>query len=246
MALSLIFDLAVVIILLVSAGVSFFRGVIREVLTIFGFLGGILAAFFLGGAVAPMVMNFFNIEPDSPDKLFGMVPYDIVATVATYGGIFLAVFLLLQLASHFISSAANAVGLGPVDRTLGVFFGIARGVLLLGILYLPFHFVLPDENKESWFGSSKTFVFIEGTSKWLSGFLPNSDNGETGDNSTTREILQDIDVLKDPNGDVNKKPKTDVSIPQPSDAESYSDEQRQELNNVIKDSEQEQPKQTPN
>ena len=237
MALSLIFDLAVVIILLVSAGVSFFRGVIREVLTIFGFLGGILAAFFLGGALTPMVMNFFNIEKDTPNKLFGMVPYDIVATVATYGGIFLAVFLILQLASYFISSAANAIGLGPVDRTLGVFFGLARGVLLLGFLYLPFHFILPDENKENWFGSSKAFVYIESTSKWLSGFSPFANEpSKPDDTNTTREILQDIDVLKDPSD--KPKSKSDITVQQPSDAESYSDEQRQKLDTVIKDNEQ--------
>lgn len=236
MALSLIFDLAVVIILLVSAGVSFFRGVIREVLTIFGFLGGIIVAFFGGGVVTPMVLNAFDLNGDDVGKLFGMVPYDIVATVATYGGIFLAVFLLLQLASHFISSAAKAVGLGPVDRTLGVFFGLARGILLLGILYLPFHFILPDENKENWFGSSKTHVFIEGTSTWLSGFLPNS---EEDNKNSTREILQDIDVLKDPSQKEKPEPKADadVSMPQPSDAEAYSDEQRQKMDDIIKNSE---------
>lgn len=241
MALSLIFDLAVVIILLVSAGVSFFRGIIREVLTIFGFMGGILAAFFLGGTVTPMVLNAFDLTGDDVGKLFGIVPYDIVASVATYGGIFLAVFLLLQLASHFISSAAKAVGLGPVDRTLGVFFGLVRGILLLGILYLPFHFILPDENKETWFGTSKTFVFIQGTSTWLAGFLPNaSENGD--ESNSTREILQDIDVLKDPSKK-DKEPEAgkDVSMPQPSDAESYSDEQRQKLNDVIKQSDPEKP-----
>lgn len=235
MGIALIFDILIIIIVLVSAGVSFFRGIIKEVLTIFGFAGGLIGAFFGGGLFAPMVQNAFGVsgaDGQEVGKLLGIIPYDMVATIATYGGIFLIIFLGLQFISHHISKGAKAIGLGPVDRTLGVFFGLARAILLLGVLYLPFHLILPDENKESWFGSSKTFVFVEGATNFLAGFLPASaDNTKDGE-TNTREILQGMDVLKDP----NKAEKTDekpIEMPQPSTRESYSDDARSELNKTI-------------
>ena len=232
MGISLILDLLVIIILLVSAGVSFFRGIIKEVLTIFGFAGGILGAVFGGALFTPMVKNALGLTGEGEvGKLLGFIPYDMVATIATYGGIFLIIFLSLQFISHNISKGAKAIGLGPVDRTLGVFFGLARGILLLGVLYLPFHLILPDENKEQWFSSSKTFVFVEGTTKFLSGFLPAT--ATTSDEKNTRETLQDLDILKDPDKKAKETEKP-VGMPQPSDQESYSDETRQELNKTIK------------
>lgn len=234
MGIALIFDILVVIIVLVSAGVSFFRGIIKEVLTIFGFAGGIICAFLGGGLFAPMVQNAFGVsgtDGQEVGKLLGIIPYDMVATIATYGGIFLIIFLGLQFISHHISKGAKAIGLGPVDRTLGVFFGLARAILLLGVLYLPFHLILPDENKEQWFGTSKTFVFVEGATNFLSGFLPASATDENAEKNT-REILQGIDVLKDPNKKEIKDEKP-IEMPQPSDRESYSDDARSELNKTI-------------
>jgi membrane protein required for colicin V production len=204
MGISLIFDLFVVLILLVSAGVSFFRGFIREVLTIFGFVGGAMAAFFAGGIVSDFIKTQFNLTGDDVGKLFGLIPYDMVASIASYGGIFIAVFLSLQLASHFISSAAKAIGLGPVDRTLGVFFGLARGVLLLAILYLPFNLILPDENKEAWFGSSKTHVFLESGSNWLAEFLPKSDE-TTKDDTSPKEPAKDVTMPQPENDPTQDK-----------------------------------------
>ncbi len=163
-----------------------------------------MAAFFGGGIVSDFIKTQFNLTGDDVGKLFGLIPYDMVATIASYGGIFIAVFLSLQLASHFISSAAKAMGLGPVDRTLGVFFGLARGVLLLAILYLPFNLILPDENKEAWFGSSKTHVFLESGSNWLGEFLPKSDE-PTKDDSSPKESAKDVTMPQPENDPTQDK-----------------------------------------
>ena len=56
-----------------------------------------------------------------------------------------------------LSGAVNAMGLGPVDRSLGVFFGVARALLLLGLVYLPFHLLLDDDARRI---SSKTARLI--------------------------------------------------------------------------------------
>lgn len=50
---------------------------------------------------------------------------------AAYVIIFIAVLLLFSIARKVISMLLSAVGLGLLDRLLGAFFGIFRGVLVV-------------------------------------------------------------------------------------------------------------------
>lgn len=227
MDISVLVDIGVIVILLISAAVSFFRGLIKEVLTILGVLGGGFAALNFGASVVPITSKWFGIE-DGKDagKLFDLIPMEMAAQVTAYAGIFVIVFIILQLASHLISSAAQAIGLGPVDRTLGVFFGIARGLLLLGVLYLPFHLILPEDSKKEWFEKSQTMVFVKGTTEWLISFVPQEKSSEKIVNET-KEKLNAIDVLGD------KRIDKDAAQDKPADG--YSDTTRKTMEDLIKD-----------
>ncbi|HNQ92873.1 MAG TPA: CvpA family protein [Alphaproteobacteria bacterium] len=198
MAIATLIDIGVILVLLVSAGVSFFRGLVREVLTIVGVVGGALAALTFGGTLKPIVYGWYGIE-DGKDagKLFDMIPMELAADISAYALIFVGVFMVLQLASHFLASMLHAIGLGPVDRTLGVFFGVARGVLLLGVLYLPFHLVLSDENKKDWLSGSKTMFYVEPVSEWLASFMPSDEKAKETVTDEARDKLRDIDILGD-------------------------------------------------
>ncbi len=232
MNIAALVDIGVVAVLLISAGVSFFRGFIREVLTILGVLGGGFAALTFGASVVPLTSKWFGIEEGKdPEKIFDLIPADIAAQICAYGGIFILVFMVLQLASYLISKAVQAVGLGPIDRTLGIFFGLARGLLFLGILYLPFHlFILPEDTKKEWFEKSRTMVFIEGTTNWLMSFAPSSDETSEDVVNTTREKLNEIDILGDKRITPETKEETDSTD---KGSIGYSDKARQGLENLI-------------
>ncbi len=198
MTIALLVDIGVILVLLISAGVSFYRGVIREVLTIVGVMGGALAALLFGGALKPFAYGWFGIKDgEDAGKLFDLIPMNLAADITAYALVFIGVFLLLQLASYFLASSAHAIGLGPVDRTLGVFFGVARGVLLLGLVYLPFHLILPDENKKEWLSGSKTIFYIENVAEWMATYLPQDGQGAGDIAEDARERLREIDVLGD-------------------------------------------------
>lgn len=233
MDISVLVDIGVIVILLISAGVSFFRGLIREVLTIVGALGGGFAALTFGPSVIPLTSKWFGIEEGKEaGKLFDMIPMELAAQITAYAGIFIIVFIILQLASHLISSAAQAVGLGPIDRTLGIFFGLARGLLLLGVLYLPFHLILPEDSKKEWFENSQTMVFVQGTTKWLISFVPQEKtSAEIVDQ--TRNKLNAIDVLGDKRITQEAKEGAEKSQAKPAEAKGYSDKDRKNLENLI-------------
>lgn len=232
MSISAIIDIGIVLIILVSAGVSFFRGFVREVLTIFGVIFGALAAYLFGGKVAPVIAGWLGVEEgQKPDRLFDLIPYDIVASVCAYAGIFLAVFLILQLISYFTSASIKAIGLGPVDRSLGVIFGIARAFLFLGIIYLVLGGLIPKDNKEEILGKSKTIIYVEAVSDWLKGFMPDSDKTEEVQDQASEKLkdIQDAgqDAAEKAQDKVNELKREADKLP------AYSSEGRKSLNNLI-------------
>ena len=137
------------------------------------------------------------------------------------------------------------MGLGPVDRTFGVVFGIVRAVLLLGLLYLPFHLLMDDEAKETHFAESKTHLYIEKTANLIAGFLPSSEDvQEKADEVTNGEIkqkLMDHNILDDGDGSSTileqlTGEKTQDDEDRTKDAETgtgYETKQRQELKNLL-------------
>lgn len=199
MEISNFVDIGIVVILLISVAVSFYRGLIREVLTIFGVLGGVLAAVMFGAQLKPYTHQWFGvIEGKEPGKLFDLIPANIAADAAAYLMVFVLVFLTLQLASYFLSSSAHAIGLGPIDRTLGVLFGIVRGVFLLGLIYLPFHLILTDDNKKDWFDHSKTIPYIEKVTVWILSYIPTDHPAEDQQHQKdARQKLLELDLLGD-------------------------------------------------
>lgn len=229
----MIIDIIVGLVVLASALISFMRGLIREVLTIAGVVGGILAAVFVGPVFAPIVRDWFGVTPDSEEKLFDIVPMEIVADAVAYGVIFLIVVIVLSVASHFISGAARAIGLGPVDRTLGVFFGVARGLILLGLLYLPFHLIMSDDKKQEYLGDSHSFYIVEKISAAMAHYLPESDEvKEEIDAKTDGLIKQKLEEQNLLGGAKKEEPKPATETPA-AQGEGYNDQQREKLDELF-------------
>lgn len=233
MDIPVLVDIGVIVILLISAGVSFFRGLIKEVLTILGVLGGGFAALNFGASFTPITSKWFGIEEGKEaGKLFDLIPMEMAAHITAYAGIFIIVFIILQLASHLISSAAQALGLGPVDRTLGIFFGLIRGLLLLGVLYLPFHLILSEDNKKEWFEKSQTMVFVKGTTEWLLSFVPQEKSSGQIVNET-KEKLNEIDILGEKR--IDKENEKDNQLKSENLKDGYSEKTRKTMEDLIKD-----------
>lgn len=250
MTVALIIDVVAVLVLLISALVSFLRGFIREFLTVLGVIGGFFAAVFFAPSLSPLIAGWVGVEEgEDSGKLFDLIPYDYVADGLSYGGIFIFVLIILSVINHFISSAIDSAGLGAIDRTFGVIFGLIRGILLLGLLYLPFHIMFSDEEKKTYFEESKSHVYIEMTASWLSSFLPGEAKDAVEDTASetgtlleeTRKKLQEIDVLQG-DKDVEKenssksestKEESDPEKQNGVDEEGYKKEERTGLEKLI-------------
>lgn len=185
---SMIFDIVVILALAASAAIAYLRGFTREFLTILGIVGGLAAAYIFGPMFQPLVRGFFGAQ-DGPDaaRFLDLIPYPLIADVLTYGTIFVLVVVVLSLFSHWLSEIISNIGLGPVDRVAGVAFGLARGVVLLSILYLPVHLIIEDPVKAEWFKGSRTQGYIAGAAESIASAVPGiKEHGEDSAKDVTR------------------------------------------------------------
>ena len=240
----MIIDLVVAAVAIISAIISFLRGFIREILTIAGVVAGFFAAVFFGPKLSPLFSKWLGVyenadgtpfeEGQEVDKLFDMIPMNIVADVCAYATVFILVVIIISVISHFTSGAAKAMGLGPVDRTLGVIFGLVRGIVLLSLLYLPFHLLMDQESKTKHFADSKTHYYIEKTAKLMARYLPSSDAVKDKVDGATDQAEE---TIKDKLLQNNILPNTDGAIekiaPQGKSETGYEQQERGELEGLF-------------
>jgi len=237
----MIVDIIVLAVLLISALIAFMRGLIREVLTIAGVIGGLAAAYFGGPLLKPHMRDWFGVvEGEEPERLMGFLPYDIVADALSYAVIFIAVVIILSVISHFLAEGVRNLGLGAVDRTLGFIFGLLRGVIILGLLYLPVHLFIDDETKEGMFEGSTTQFYLERTAEMIAEWLPEDaiEKAEDGieeieEISETRKKLEEIELLKrDGDAPLNSEPAGEDNVEK---NEGYNDEFRDNMDQLFQD-----------
>lgn len=146
-------------------------------MTIVGLIGAFAAAYFLGGMAQKPIFDALSNGEAEPEKYFGVLSVGFVADVAAYGGVFIVTLIVLGIAGYFLAQAVEEVGMGAVDRSLGVVFGLARGLLLLGLLYLPYQLMTADdeESRPEWLTTAKTYPAISKTADILVKLKPESE-----------------------------------------------------------------------
>lgn len=243
----MVIDIIVLLIVLASVLIAFLRGFIREVLTIIGIIGGLGAAYVGGPYFKPTMRGWLGVVEDAKteeqDKLFDLIPYIYVADALAYGAIFVVFVVLLSFLSHFLAEFVSKIGLGALDRTLGVIFGLARGLLLIGIIYLPVYANASTEDKQKWTEGAKSAPYLEAISGWIYGFVPEDMRNEVQKLSDginpAQEILKAQDLIggakpdedgKEPDGE--GKPAGDGQK-KTEESGGYSDKDRNAMDKLI-------------
>lgn len=133
-------DIAVVSIIAASGLFAFIRGFTREVLSIVAWFGAIALAFYTGPLVKPTVDSFM---PESWRKVVdSFYAYDIP--------VFIVAIILFSLIVGIISSQIKKTALGALDRTLGLLFGVARGALIVCLVYLVGSHMVKADDQPDW------------------------------------------------------------------------------------------------
>lgn len=155
-----ILDIVILVVLGLSALVGLIRGFVREVLS----LGAWISSAWLTLTLLPQSRAF--VQNYIEDPLWS----GIIGGV----GSFLLIIVILTIIARLISKAVQASDLiGPLDRTLGIFFGLLRGGVLVVFGYiLALTLVEEDAEKPEWAEASNLLPMVEQGAGTLLSIVP--------------------------------------------------------------------------
>ncbi len=158
------FDVGVGILVLISAILATARGLTREVLSL---------ATWAGSAAVAAYMYFNHL-----DFARGYIQEPIVADVATVLVSFILALIVLHLITMRIADFVVDSKIGPLDRTLGFIFGVARGVLIAVVVVIFGEWLLNanqpggEERLPSWAREARSLPFLRDVGEQLIAVLP--------------------------------------------------------------------------
>jgi membrane protein required for colicin V production len=124
-----LFDMLAIVILAFCVIRGMFRGLIKEISSIIGVLGGFYAAYtyytFPAGLLSRWVSDPAHVN------------------IVSFLLIFCIVFLVISMLGVVIKYVLNIAFLGWFDRICGIGFGLLKGILLVSVLLIIFTAFLP-------------------------------------------------------------------------------------------------------
>lgn len=127
-------DIAIFAIVVVSIVIGIARGFIREMLSLFSWLGALWIAY------TNATLGAVYLEP-----YISQPPFRVVIAFA---GIFIVALILFSIVSHILYRLLAIAGISGVDRSLGMLFGLLRGVVIVALLIIAATFM--DFTSQSW------------------------------------------------------------------------------------------------
>ncbi|TFW33549.1 CvpA family protein [Massilia horti] len=112
-----IFDYLLLFVLVASVVISTLRGLVKEILSLLGWIVAFVVANAYGAKLAPMLPS--------------MIPGDAVRLIVAFIALFLGARILMGLLSLAVGALVTATGLSLADRGLGGLFGLARGIVIV-------------------------------------------------------------------------------------------------------------------
>ncbi|HEY4442819.1 MAG TPA: CvpA family protein [Steroidobacteraceae bacterium] len=166
-------DYLILLILLGSTLIGLLRGFVREAASLVFWILAIWAAWKFGLVVEPHLGGLLA-DPKVAPWVGRLVILVLVLLIGWAVGLLLGYF-------------TRSLGLGAMDRVIGVLFGIVRGMVLVGLIIIGGE--LLHLNHEEWWNRSKLVPYGETVGDWLRAMV-----GEKGDPWAKLERLTGIKV----------------------------------------------------
>lgn len=168
------FDWFLVILLVLSTLLAFFKGIIRAIFSIGGLICGIIAA----------AWNYKTLA----HAMSKVIPSFQLAEVIAFVVILAVVMLVFSLIAKLLRTSVSAVGLGIFDKLLGAVFGFFRGCLLgVAAMMILLAFV-PDS---AWVKDSQLAPYFLDGAHAVSFIVPGDFRRQIADG--TRHLIRDHD-----------------------------------------------------
>lgn len=151
-----IVDYVIIGIILVSTLISLVRGFVKEVISLLTWVAAFVVALGFSQPAAAMVPRAVDI-PSARVAIAFMVLFVVVLIV---GGII----------NWAISTLVNKTGLSGTDRSVGMVFGLTRGVFIVAILILLAGLTAAPQSP--WWQGSVLLPHFTVVAEWIKALLP--------------------------------------------------------------------------
>lgn len=218
-------DIAVIVIIVLSALFAFSRGFVKEVLSIGAWVGAALAALWGYPYAAALTER--------------MLPKGPVAEGVAAFVIFIVALIVLSFLTSALSSRVKTSALSAVDRTLGLIFGIVRGAIIVCLGYIALAWVLPaDGHRPAWMAEARTLPLLEAGAERLTALMPAHLRQRA--TATAGETKRTVDRAKEAEGAIRalSTPHNPAPPATPNAARGYTDDARRDLDRLIQQNSQ--------
>ena len=137
-------DVIILITMALSALLAFYRGLIKEVLSIIGWILLTMMMIYAMPLVTPLLSDY--------------IESGVMTGIASAVLIIVVFFILWYIiTSYIVGKIRSAKKLNLADRFLGLFFGLMRAALFVVLLYIAIGWVVPYNEQPEFFTKSKYY-----------------------------------------------------------------------------------------
>jgi len=215
-----VFDFAVIGVIILSGYFAYSRGFVREALSIAAWINASFVALY----TFPYVLPLFE----------KVLPKGVIANVSAAAVVFILALMVLHMISNALARRVKDSSLSPVDRTFGLIFGLARGMIFVCLGYIALAWMLPTgKDKPRWFADARSIPYLDAGAGKLRSFvpLPRGDSriprtaaSESSANSAEKDAERAINAFRNPSSN---------TVPPANAAPVYTPEEQRDLNRLI-------------
>lgn len=151
-------DIVILIVIGISGLIALSRGLIKEVLSIIGWVLSGFAVIWLLPVFTPLVQQYIE-----SGLLAGIVSAIFILILFMIIWIFVTDTLIVKVRSSKLSS---------IDRLLGLFFGVMRAFLLIVLIYILISWCIPSDKQPEVMQKSKYFQLAGEFAKPIENLIP--------------------------------------------------------------------------
>ena len=150
-------DYIIITIIAVSTVISLLRGFVRESLALAGWILAIWVSMIYMHQMAIFITPYLDVPP----SILSLISFIIL---------FIITLILAALVSNLGANLVDQTGLSGTDRAIGMLFGIARGILIVGVLVLLAGFTMIPQ--DPWWKESVLISHFQQLAVQMKAFLP--------------------------------------------------------------------------
>ena len=151
-------DIAILVIVIISALIALNRGLVKEVLSIVGWFLSVVVIVYALPVFLPITKK--------------VIENGMVAGVATSLAVFVAFFIIWIYSTSSIVGKIRTSKLNGLDRFLGLFFGIMRAFLLIVLFNIMMSWIIPGDKQPELFAKSRYYNIAASFAKPLENMIP--------------------------------------------------------------------------